>query len=417
MAADSSINETKAAVPPGEDKPLAAPPASGSPLRPPRPAKRASGSVRIPLPSAVAQGSKLNGAARADLAGKPAALVTASAQAAVTSHVPSSTPAMLTSHAPSSAPAVATTDAPAALVVDELVLDELDSGTPTPVPTARSASTRAPAAIVMPAVPNDPAANIEFDLTRRSSGAPPLSFDSIEVHPSDRAPAAPFTPWRDVPVLKLPSELDISSDTEAEENHDREDTIVGQVSKSLLDLSSEDEDDGENTRAYQAPQELIDLARRQREEQRHAQAGSGQKRDPKAAFVDSLSPAARKEVEQGDQRDNRTATVPIATSPSGDGAPAVDLSRPAPAKQPAKGARGKQPSLSELAREISERQLPESPPAHPELSRDVPPMSALTVSGFRTPWFTRARVWALLISVFLVAAYALARWRGLDPLH
>jgi hypothetical protein len=219
--------------------------------------------------------------------------------------------------------------------------------------------------------------------------------------------------------LELPTGLD-SLSPEAKEDHDREDTIVGQVSKSLLDLSSEDQDDGENTRAYQAPQELIDLARRQREEQR--QAGSGQKRDPQAAFHDSLSPAARKEVEQGDQGDIRTATVPIATIPSGDAAPAVDLSRPAPAKNPAKGApRSKQPSLSELAREISERRLPESPPAYTELSRDTPPvsaatLSAATVSGFRTPWLTRGRVWALLISVFIVAAYALARWRGLDLL-
>jgi hypothetical protein len=406
MAADTSINGTEAAAPPGDDKPAALREPS-APLRPPRPAKRASGSGRIPLPSAVTPGSKLNGAARDALAGlaEPPS-----------SSAPSSAPVLVTSHAPSSAPAVATTDAPVALPVEEP-----GSGIPTPVPTARAVSTRPPPAIVTPAVLNDPATNYEFSLTRRSSAAPPLgfdsaapplSFDSIEIDPSDRAPAAPLTPWRDVPPLKSPAGLESLPSPEAGENPDHEDTIVGQVPKDLLDLSSEDEGAEENTRAYQAPQELIDLARREREERRQAQAGAG-KRGPKAAFPDSLPPTPRHEAD-ADPSDLRTATVPVAGGPSGAAAPAVELSRPVPSNDVRAGAaRAKQPSLSDLARDIAARRFTESQlPGH-----DGPPESSISVSGYRTPWVTRRRVWALLVIAFIVVGYALARWRGMDLLQ
>ena len=408
MAADSSIDGTEAAAPPGEDKPAALREASAVPLRPPRPAKRASGSLRIPLPSAVTPGSKLNGAA-CDAPGSPAEPASSSA--------PSSALVLVTTQAPSSAPAVATTDAPAALLVDEP-----DSGTPTPVPTPRAVSSRPPPAIVTPALPNDPAANIEFALTRRSSAAPPLgydsaapplSFDSAEIDPSDRAPAAPLTPWRDVPPLKAATGLASLPPAEAKEDHDREDTIVGQVPKKLLDLSSEDEDAEENTRAYQAPQELIDLARREREERRQAQAGAGKKRDPKAAFDHSL-PSTARQAADADQGDISTATVPVAADLSGAAAPAVERSRPAPSADVRPGAtRAKQPSLADLARDIAAQRPSESQPP----GRDGPPESSISVSGYRTPWFTRGRVWALLMAVFIVAGYALARWRGVDLLQ
>jgi hypothetical protein len=253
--------------------------------------------------------------------------------------------------------------------------------------------------------------------------APPLSFDSAEVDPSDRAPGAPFTPWRDVPPLQAaPPVLDSLPAETAQQDHDHEDTIVGKVPKDLLDLSSEDEE--ENTRAYQAPQELIDLARRQREERRQAQAGSGQQRNAKAAFRDSLPPTARRAPDDGPQSDISTATVPtVATILSGDAAPPVELSRPARGSgAPGAGQRGRgpAPSLSELAREVSERRIPGSlAPASDVVGRggtwDSGPPASL--SSYQTPWLTRGRVWGLLVGLFIAVGYALARWRGLDLLR
>jgi len=355
------------------------------PPRPPRPAKRPSGSLRIPLPSAVAAGSRLNGASRANVLATPATPV------------------------PTSAPEEA-----------------LSSATvPTPVPAARSASSRPPAAVVTPEVPGDASANYEFQLTRRSSLAPPLSFDSIEVDPSDRAPGAPFTPWRNVPHLQEPAALESSSAAPPQPapERDHEQTIAREVSPGLLELSGEDEQ--ENTQAYQAPQELIELARREREERRQAQAGSGRLRDAQAAFRASLPPVSRLTREDDDQSDIHTATVPVVTTPAGDAAPPVELSRPARGSgAPAAGHRGRgtQPSLSELAREISERRIPgslsplsdvvrrggASEPAAPSL-----PSSPSSMANFRSPWFTRGRIWALLVGVFVAVGYALARWLDL----
>jgi hypothetical protein len=53
MAADSSINETEAATGAADDKQPALREPSAGPPRPPRPAKRASGPVRIPLPNSA----------------------------------------------------------------------------------------------------------------------------------------------------------------------------------------------------------------------------------------------------------------------------------------------------------------------------------------------------------------------------
>jgi len=58
--------------------------------------------------------------------------------------------------------------------------------------------------------------------------------------------------------------------------------------------------------------------------------------------------------------------------------------------------------------------LPLSLPPGGVAGRERTPDSAASVSGYETPWFTRARIWALLVGVFIVVGYALARWRGLD---
>jgi hypothetical protein len=282
------------------------------------------------------------------------------------------------------------------------------SAIPTPVPTART-STRPPPAVITPAVPGDARANIEFQLTRRSSAAPPLSFGSAESDPSERAPAAPLTPWRDVPRLNERAENEGAPARAVQPDHDHEQTIVGAVPQDLLELSGEDED--ENSRAYPAPPELVELARRQREERRRAETVS-KKRDPTRAFRDSLPPAARPLDEETDQSDINTATVPIPTDAA---APPVALSGPArDTARPGARASNGAPSLSDLAREVSEPRLPLSLPPRGVAGRELTPESAASVSNYETPWLTRARLWALLVGVFIVVGYALARWRGLD---
>ena len=421
MAADSSINETDAPAA-GDEKPspLREPP--GGPPRPPRPAKRASGPVRIPLPSAFTPGSRLSGTPRAESAGTAPALLSSRvapaapllvADDAAPESKPRSAPraesppsSSRPGYSPSTPSPKPPSSAPTATVQE--VFDA--SASPTPVPTART-STRPPPAVITPAVLGDPSANIEFQLTRRSSAAPPLSFGSAEG--SERAPAAPLTPWRDVPALNEPGETDGAPARAAQPDQDHEETIVGAVPQNLLELSSEDEE--ENTRAYQAPPELVDLARRQREQRRRAETVS-KKRDPKRSFRDSLPPTARRlDDEDSDQSDINTATVPIPTDAA---APPVALSGPARDRASARssGARTSNgaPSLSDLAREVSEPRLPLSLPPGGVAGRERTPDSAASVSGYETPWFTRARIWALLVGVFIVVGYALARWRGLD---
>ena len=417
MAADSSINETDAPAA-GDEKPSPVREPPGGPPRPPRPTKRASGPVRIPLPSAVTPGVRFNGSTRPEPAGAslssrvaPAAPLLEAEDAAADSKprsapraetpVPSSRPG----YAPSTPRPKAPSSAPTATV--EEVFDA--SAIPTPVPTARS-STRPPPAVITPAVPGDASGNIEFQLTRRSSAAPPFSFGSDDTDPSERAPAAPLTPGRDVPPLNEPDDDEGAPARAAQPDHDYEATIVGAVPQNLLEMSSEDED--ENTRAYQAPPELVDLARRQREERRRA-ATVSKKGDPKRAFRDSLPPTARRFDDESDQSDINTATVPIPTDAA---APPVALSGPArDAASGGPGARSSNgaPSLSDLVREISEPRLPLSVPPGAG-ARDLSPESAASVSRYETPWFTRGRLWALLVGVFIVVGYVLARWRGLD---
>jgi hypothetical protein len=376
--------------------------------------------VRIPLPSAITPGSRLNGSARPEPAGgslssrvapagplleadDPAAESKPRSAPRADTPLPSSRPG----YAPSTPRPKPPSSAPTATV--EEVFDA--TAIPTPVPTARS-STRPPPAVITPAVPGDPKANLEFQLTRRSSAAPPLSFGSAEGDPaSERAPAAPLTPWRDVPRLDE-SEDEGAPARAAQPDQDHEQTIVGAVPQNLLELSSEDED--ENTRAYQAPPELVDLARRQREERRRAETVS-KKREPQRAFRDSLPPAARRlDDDDTDQSDINTATVPIPTDAA---APPVALTGPARAGASGDPNGGRSSSaalsLSDLAREVSEPRLPLSMPPSGGAGRDWSPESA-SVSRYRTPWLTRGRIWALLMGMFILVGYALARWRGLD---
>lgn len=431
MAADSSSDETDAAAPAAEQKPAGLLDKPNGPPRPPRPVRRTSGSLRIPLPSAVTPGSKLS-APRVEPAPTLGLSFTAEPSAEPRSSLGSSVtiePAVLepavrepaVSDPPAPEP-LRTMPSPGAPPRNEAqrrspVLDP--QNIPTPLPPLRP-STRPPPAVVSQAVPGEAATNIEFSLTRRSSGAPPLSFDSEDVDPSDRAPVAPLTPWRDVPPLKEAPELSSPAVAAAQAEDDHEETMVGQVPQDLLELSSE-EDEEENTRAYQAPQELIDLARREREERRQSQAQLGKKRDAKAAFADSLPPAARAAADlDDDQSDVLTATVPLDTFPASGAAPPVALSgalRGAASGEPSHGRKVSNgpASLEELARAVSGPGERESIPVVSEvLSEDRSPDSLPDFSGGAGRGLTRGRVWALLVGLMLVVGFALARWRGVE---
>lgn len=400
MAADSSIDETEAAGAAAEEKPAALPDKPNGPPRPPRPARRASVSLRIPLPSAVIPGSKLSSSRAEPLAEQQEAPAAAGAAEPSTGAEAAAEPAR-TMPSPGMPPR---REQPAALRLDP-------QNMPTPLPERPSP----PPAPLTPRVNAGDASNIEFSLTRRSSGAPPLSFDSEDVDPSDRAPVAPLTPWHDVPPLQEAADQ-ASPAVAAAADNDHEDTIVGQVPQDLLELASENEE--ENTRAYQAPQELIDLARRKREERRQARGLAARGQDAKGRFADSLPPAARAVAElDEDQSEVATATVPLDTLPPGDAAPPVARSSAVRG-----GALRDEQSL--------ERQVSNAPASLEELvaavsrpgERESIAVTSQVLSEDRTPdslpdfarGSTRARGWLLLVGLVLLLGFVLARWGGME---
>lgn len=439
MAADSSTDETDAAAAAAEDKPAAVPDKPAGPPRPPRPVRRMSGSLRIPLPSAITPGAKLS--SRAEPARveptrvEPATLAPSeSAEREPDSSPGRGTPAqpvkaveLVATAEPGEAaepldmaepgnPAPRTMPSPGmpARKTRPSQLDPQD--VPTPLPPKRASAP--PAAITSPALPGEAAGNIEFSLTRRSSAAPPLSFDSKDVDPSDRAPAAPLTPWRDVPPLKEASASSSPPAVEADDENDHEDTLVGEVPKNLLDLASEEREE-EHTRAYQAPQELIELARREREVRRQARAREEQKKDAKAKFADSIPPTARAADElKDDQSDVATATVPL-DSLAADAAPPVmrtSAVRGAPLDEPGQGGQvsNAPASLEELVAAVSGPGERESIPVVSEvLSADRLPDSMPDFSS-SPRWWSRGRTWALLVGLVIVVGFALARWGGVE---
>jgi hypothetical protein len=107
---------------------------------------------------------------------------------------------------------------------------------------------------------------------------PEESFADIDAElASDRAPAAPVTPWRSVPALgssdaseKTPPRASLLS-VDMTRDEEPEPTMVGKVPENLLELSSGGGGD-ENTRAFTAPRELIELAKRKREERFESKA-------------------------------------------------------------------------------------------------------------------------------------------------
>jgi hypothetical protein len=426
MAADSSIDETEAAAAATEEKPAAAVDKPNGPPRPPRPVRRMSGSLRIPLPSAVTPGSKQSATRTEPVRIEHSARTEPMAAEAATSAQPAgNTEAAASVEAAHIEPAAEGELEPVLTLPSPGIPARRPKGAkppqldpqniPTPLPPVRPSSP--PAASTSPSLPGDSASNLEFSLTRRSSGAPPLSFDSEDVDPSDRAPVAPLTPWRDVPPLKAAEESSNPPPVAIEAENDREDTLVGQVPQNLLELASE-EDAEEHTRAYQAPQELIELARREREERR--QAREGQKRDAKKKFADSIPPAARAADElEDDQSDVATATVPLDSLPPGDAAPPVALSgaQRGVTDEPSFGRKVSNgpASLEELAAAVSGPGERESIPVVSEvLSEDRTPDSLSELSAGAMRSRSRGRLWMLLVGVVIVVGFVLARWGGVE---
>jgi hypothetical protein len=289
------------------------------------------------------------------------------------------------------------------------------------------------------------------DATEPPSRAPSLAYESLSSHP---------------PGLTRESSNSASSPPVAiSAEDDREDTLVGEVAKDLLDLSSMESD--ENTRAYQAPQELLELARRQREERLLAKgkparastvsnasrapavkASGAPPVDPSRAPAASPSGAPARSFNSGppavdrtantfrpkgaaaalnavDQDEPRAAALPIDTIPTpgdaDDAAPPVARSRSIrgtvseePSARPS-SPRGSA-SLSELARAAQEHDAPDSMPAISEAIAQEQPHSLPPLSSERTPWFIRHRLWMLMAATFIAVGFALARWRGLDVL-
>jgi hypothetical protein len=512
MAADSSINETEAGTAAADEKPPSLREQPAGPPRPPRPAKRASGPVRIPMPTS----GGLSSAARAAPAPRgPSTPVPFASKSPSSvppnSAIPTAPPEPLAPASSSVAAALGVTFSKPVVLPDEL---ETEDSTNFEIPLTRTKppsspalrfdsaglnpSEQAPSAPFtpmrgVPALTHEPlpkdlsvpqaASLIEPSLVeprlarpRSAEPSPPSEPPQATEPPPSRAPSLEYDSLSSHPPgLTSESSNSASSPPVAiSAEDDREDTLVGEVAKDLLDLSSMEAD--ENTRAYQAPQELIELARRQREERLLAKgkpaggpAVSTASRAPAVsasrapavsasgapAAHPSRAPAAHpsgapaRSFNSGppavdrtantfrpkgaaaalseDQDEPRAGTPPIDTIPTqgnaDDAAPPVARSRPTrgvvseePSARPS--APRASASLSELARAASEHDAPDSMPAVSEvMGPEDEPVSALPpLSSDQAPWFTRNRRWLLLAVLFIGVGFVLARWRGLDLL-
>jgi hypothetical protein len=291
--------------------------------------------------------------------------------------------------------------------------------------------------------------------------AAPDDFDRDGAFGSDRAPAAPLTPWNNVPPLRLPqADTDSSPPVGIDELDEREDTIVGEVPKNLLELSSAGD---ENTRAYTAPQELIELARRKREERQQARGHSAAPRvesaappvpDP-ASTVTERPPKMRKRDEAARQaQSSRMEASRMEASRMAPTTPvAPSLSKATPVPSPARAAAVPSPraaapvidsvpplSDDDSAPPVNRSFVPErarsgrpggsaprlevspasdlDPGSIPSASevmqrREPAPESVASSSKYKAPWLTGARRWVVVVGVFIVLGYAISRWRML----
>lgn len=303
--------------------------------------------------------------------------------------------------------------------------------------------------------------------TSSANEGPARAFSSAA---SERAPSPPITPWNDVPALTGASappvgiEADASDSSppvgfepEDDEREQAEQTIVGQVPRRLLEMSSAGD---ENTRAYTAPQELIELARRKREERLKAKAA------PTDANVRETErpPARRRPLEsipeesfEGVMPDDEDTPVPGRTYAGFDTDTAPPIARPAsgPPEHEAKARVSSSPApqraISSAPRTPPASSAPRTPtsdapstpislvakavaPAAPRVANSMldrtqgaeaaappasaPPQSEMADSAVapfsvqKSSWGVSR--WLLLIGLFIALGVALARWRGLE---
>jgi hypothetical protein len=294
----------------------------------------------------------------------------------------------------------------------------------------------------------------------KPSFRPEESFEDLDSDLSDRAPSAPVTPWRGIaptqpkssqpsavaapgraplrmplPMPREEDEADASPPVGLlEEEH--EDTIVGEVPRKLLELSSSGGAGDENTRAYTAPQELIELAKRKREARLKASAAVAA--PPEAHSRETARPPGQRRglgnaavAQPFELVVPRAGVLPAEggssyppESPEGDAAPAVarDLSGPPwgedPAGPPSAGVEPKVggSSLLELARATNELvDLDSAPAVNDSVPAESEPASVAD-SASSTPEkrvLTSARLYLFLVALFIVTGFLLSRWNGL----
>lgn len=206
-----------------------------------------------------------------------------------------------------------------------------------------------------------------------------------------------------------------------DDDDDREDTVVGEVPRRLLDIAAVGD---ENTRAYTAPQELIELARRKREERMRNKAAS-----PEAHSKETQRPPAHRrtldslpeESFEGVMPDDESALRPA-------GLPRIERDSAPPVARPSAGEREARtgsgaPSAAAAMLERLQSAAPASPsnPA-PAVSRTssrserTPESEALSLSTYKTPWFGNARRWLLIAAVCIAVGVLLSRWHVLERL-
>jgi hypothetical protein len=282
---------------------------------------------------------------------------------------------------------------------------------------------------------------------------PEESFEDLDADLSERAPRAPVTPLRGLaPTEAKPSAIaapgraplrmplpmprddaDASPPVGLDDEH--EDTIVGEVPRKLLELSSSGGAGDENTRAYTAPQELIELAKRKREARLKANAAVAA--SPEAHSRETARPPGQRRgagnaavAQPFELVVPRAAVLPSDASsyppeaPEGDAAPSVarDLSGPPWGEDPAGppsaavAPRVGGSSLLELARATNELVDPDSaPPVNDSVPASEPDPASLVAASESTQeksWRTSARRYLLLVAVLIVVGFLLARWKG-----
>jgi hypothetical protein len=274
------------------------------------------------------------------------------------------------------------------------------------------------------------------------SAAPPVDDDALAgAEAGERAPSAPLTPWNNVPRLHDDEpEHEIGLGISAGARDEREDTLVGEVPRNLLEQLSSSGD--ENTRAYTAPRELIELAKRKREERLLQKSGP-----PPTATSLAITerPPARRRAEE---RARQAATDAQAVTPR----PAVPESRggwggnedaaPAVARSLAPGEAAaapddliEDPPIEDSAPASPTSSAPESsapriqlspapfsaessPPISVVLGEDEPPAasSAAGVSLAELQARPSSKRWWIIAALCILVGVGLSRWQGIVQL-